>query len=94
MDGEVQTHQLGELRVVEAEHGAVVGRPILVVVDGADAFAITVRVAVDGRRNHWQFSNQVHGVFVHVLLNKTRLNIRCTPRCNAYWRLYNIIIIH
>lgn len=68
MDGEVETHELRELRVVEAEHGAVVGRPILVVINSADAFAVAVRVAIDGRCDHRQFGDQVHCVFVNVLL--------------------------
>lgn len=57
MDGEVEPHELGELRVVVAEHGAVVGGPVFVVVDGADAFAVAVRIAVDSGRNHGQLSD-------------------------------------
>lgn len=77
VDGEVESHQLGELGVLEAEHGAVVGGPVLVVVDGADALAVAVRVAVDGGRDHRQLGDQVHRVFVHVLREYRQFRVVC-----------------
>lgn len=70
MDGEVQPHQLRELRVVEAEHGGVVGGPVLVLIDSADALAVAERVPVDRGRDHWQFWDQIHGILVDVLPTK------------------------
>lgn len=60
VNGEVETHKLGELGVVETKHGAVVSRPILVVVDSANTLAITVRIAIYRRRNDWQLRDQIH----------------------------------
>ena len=70
VDGEVQPHQLSELRVVIAQHGSEVSRPILGGVDGANAGAVTVKVAVDGGSNGGQLGNQVHGVLKAQLQNK------------------------
>lgn len=60
VNGEVETHKLGELGVVETKHGAVVSRPILVVVDSANTLAVTVRIAIYGRCNDWQLRDQIH----------------------------------
>lgn len=73
VNGEVETHQLDELWVVEAEHAAVVGGDVLVFVDGADALAVPVRVAEHGRGDHRQLGDQVHRVFVCVLLRKNTI---------------------
>ena len=47
VDGEVETHQLDELRVVVAQHRREVVRPVLAGVDGADALAALVQVSGD-----------------------------------------------
>ena len=60
MNSKVQSHQFCELRVVEAQHVAVVGGPVLVVVDGADTLAVAVGVAVDGGGYDGQLGDQVH----------------------------------
>lgn len=73
VNGEVETHQLCELRVVEAEHAAVIGRNVLVLIDGADALAVTVGVTEDGRSYHGQLGDQVHRVLICVLLQKVTL---------------------
>lgn len=85
MDGEVETHQLSELGVVEAEHVAVVGRPVLVVIDGTDALPVAVCVAVDGRRDHRQLGDQVHRVFVHVLGDSDRQILTCNLLCRSLY---------
>jgi len=36
VDGQIQTHKLGEFGVVVAQHGSEVGGPIFLVVDGSD----------------------------------------------------------
>ena len=71
VNGEVETHQLCELRVVEAKHAAVVGRQILVFIDGTDALAVTVGVTEDGRSHHGQLGDQVHRVLICELVQKT-----------------------
>ena len=68
MDGEVQTHEFGELFVVRVtQHASEVGRPIEFWVDGSNALTITVCIAVNGGSDDWKFSNQVHAVFVGML---------------------------
>lgn len=67
VDGEVQPHQLGELGLTVAQHvGEVVG-PVQVGVDGADAAAFAVQVAVDLGGDARQLGDQVHGVLVDKL---------------------------
>lgn len=67
VNGQIETHQLGELLVVEAQHACVVGRPIQFGVDGSTHFSALVRVTVDGGGNDRQLRNQIHAVFVHRL---------------------------
>lgn len=67
VDGEVQPHQLGELGLAVAQHvGEVVG-PVQVGVDGADAAAFAVQVAVDLGGDARQLGDQVHGVLIDKL---------------------------
>lgn len=67
MDGEVQPHQLGELGLAVAQHvGEVVG-PVQVGVDGTDAAAFAVQVAVDLSGDAGQLGDQVHRVLVDKL---------------------------
>lgn len=70
MNGEVEPHQLSELRVVVAQHVGEVMRPVQVGVDGSNAAAFAVQVAVDLGSNAGQLSNQIHGVFIDVLNKK------------------------
>ncbi|CAN8021823.1 unnamed protein product, partial [Ixodes persulcatus] len=62
VDGEIQPHELGEGRVVVAEHGGEVRRPVLGHVDGPDAAALAEQVAVDGGRNRRELGHQGHRV--------------------------------
>lgn len=64
VNGQIQTHELGEFGIIESKHFGVVGGPIQIVIDGADALAALVCVAVDGGCNDWQLSNQVNAVFI------------------------------
>ena len=67
MDGEVEPHQLSELSFAVTQHvGEVVG-PVQVGVDGSDAAAFAVQVAVDLGSDAGQLCNQVHGVFIDKL---------------------------
>lgn len=67
VDGEVKPHQLGELGLAVAQHvGEVVG-PVQVGVDGSDAAAFAVQVAVDLGSDARQLGNQVHGVLIDKL---------------------------
>lgn len=71
VDGEVEPHQLGELALAVAQHvGEVVG-PVQVGVDGADAAALAVQVAVDLGGDARQLGDQVHGVLVDKLHGHT-----------------------
>lgn len=67
VDGKVQPHELGEGRVVVAEHGGEVGRPVLGHVNGPDAAALAEQVAVDGGRNGRELGHQGHRVVERVL---------------------------
>lgn len=67
VDGEVEPHQLSELGIAVAQHVAEVVGPVQVRVDGSDAAAFAVQVAVDLGSNAWQLGNQVHGVFIDKL---------------------------
>lgn len=67
VDGEIQTGQLGECWIFESQHFGVVGRPIQIVVDWADAFATLVGVAVDGCSDNWQFGDKINAVFVNTV---------------------------
>lgn len=71
VDGEVEPHQLGELGVTVAQHVGEIMGPVQVGVDGADAAAFTVKVAVDLSSNAGQLGNQVHGVFIDELRKAT-----------------------
>lgn len=72
VDGEIKPHQLGELVIAVAQHvGEVVG-PVQVGVDGSDAAAFTVQVAVDLGSDAGQFGNQVHRVLVDKLEDKRK----------------------
>lgn len=64
VDGEIKSHQFGELFVVIAQHASEVGRPIEFWVDGSDALSVTVSVTVNGGSNDRQLCNQIHAVFV------------------------------
>lgn len=67
VDGEVKPHELSELVVAVAQHvGEVVG-PVQVGVDGPDAAALAIQVAVDLSSDAGQLGNQVHGVFIDKL---------------------------
>lgn len=67
VDGEIKPHQLSELGVAVAQHvGEVVG-PVQVRVNGSDAAAFAIEVAVDLGSNAGQLGNQVHGVLINKL---------------------------
>lgn len=67
VDGEVEPHKFSELGFTVAQHvGEVVG-PVQVGVDGSDAAAFTVQVAVDLGSDAGQLGDQVHGVFINKL---------------------------
>ena len=72
VNGEVEPHQLSELGIAVAQHvGEVVG-PVQVGVDGSDAAALTVQVAVDLGCDAGQLGDQVHGVLIDKLVQKTQ----------------------
>lgn len=85
VDGEVEPHQLGELGVTVAQHvGEVVG-PVQVGVDGADAAAFTIKVAVDLSSDARQLGNQVHRVFIDKLRKATeKVELHIYPKKD--WR--------
>ena len=62
VDGQVETHQLGEHGILVADHLGEVVRPILRGVNGAGRCSLPVQVVVDGGGNHGQLSDQVHAV--------------------------------
>lgn len=87
MDGEVEPHQLGELGVTVTQHVGEVVRPVQVGVDGSDAAALTVQVAIDLSGDAWQLGDQVHGVFIHKLREHTHVHpvytdlVVCAAKC-------------
>lgn len=93
VDGEVEPHQLSELSIAVAQHvGEVVG-PVQVGVDGSDAAAFAVQVAVDLGSNAGQLGNQVHGVFIDKLREQTKFN--CDASCSqdsSHWTNISILV--
>lgn len=80
MDSDFKAHKLCKLGVVEAAHVADIGYPILVDVEGTETSTAMVRAAVDGCRDRWQLGEEVHDVFVHVLLNENFILITVRPQ--------------
>lgn len=75
VDGEVEPHELSELGIAVAQHvGEIVG-PVQVWVDGSDAAAFAIQVAVDLGSNAGQLGNQVHGVFIDKLRDTTKKDV-------------------
>lgn len=70
MDGEIESHELSELGIIVAQHVGEIVRPIQVGIDGSNAAALTVQVAVDLSRHTGKLGNQVHGVLIHKLNQK------------------------
>lgn len=66
MDGQVQTHELSKLGVVEPKHVSQIVRPVLGGVDGSNN-TILECVAVDVRGNDGKLGNQVHAILIGVL---------------------------
>lgn len=75
VDGEVKPHQLSELIVAVAQHVGEVVRPVQVGVDGPDAAALAIQVAVDLSSDAGQLGNQVHGVFIDKLGEQKRRDL-------------------
>lgn len=87
VDGEVKPHQLSELVVAVAQHvGEVVG-PVQVGVDGPDAAALAIQVAVDLSSDAGQLGNQVHGVFIDKLGEQKKRDLEtCCRTTDPEWR--------
>lgn len=83
MNCEVEPDEFRKRGVVSTtpEHLREVVSPVLRTVDGADARAGLVRVAVDGSRNRSQFRDQVHRVLITILRKKTP--VTCRPDCQS-----------
>ena len=67
VNGEVESHQLNELGILEADLVAIVGRPIHVRVGRWQGGAFAVQVVVDFGSDRHQVGNAVHAIFVGVL---------------------------
>lgn len=91
MNGEVESHQLSELGVTVAQHVSEVVGPVQVGVNGTDAAALTVQVAIDFGGNARQLSNQVHGVFVDELMTRAceRIGSQTLPHQQFSYNNYN-----
>ena len=63
MDGEVQSHEFCELRVLVTKHVGEVGTPIQLGVDSAHGRALSVQVTVNNGSHGGQLGNKIHGVF-------------------------------
>ena len=71
MDGQVEPHELGEHRVLVANHRREVVGPVFLGVDGTRDGAFAEQVVVDGGGHDGKLRDQVHRVFVGGLsLNK------------------------
>lgn len=67
MNGEIKTHEFGELLIVAiSQHASEVGRPIELWVDGADALTVAISVAIDGGGDNRQLSDEIHAVLIHI----------------------------
>lgn len=67
MDGKIEPHELSKLGISVAQHVGKIVRPIQVGINGANAAAFTVQVAVDLRCHTGKLGNQVHRVLIHKL---------------------------
>lgn len=85
MDGEVEPHQLCELSITVAQHVGKIVRPVQIGVDGPDAAAFAVQVAVDLGSNAGQLGNQVHGVFVDELTAKRQIREPWEDNATINW---------
>lgn len=84
VNGEVEPHQFCELLFAVAQHVGEVMRPVQVGVDGTDAAALAVQVAVDLSRHAGELGDQVHGILIHELHRK--INV-C--HANIYYEILN-----
>lgn len=67
VNSEVESHELDEFGIVITQHCGEVVAPVLGGVDGTDARAVLVGVAVDGGCYDGQLGDEVNGVFIYVL---------------------------
>ena len=63
VDGQVETHELGEHGVLVADHLGEVVAPVLLWVDGAGTLALLEEVVVDCGCHDGELGDQVHRVF-------------------------------
>jgi hypothetical protein len=63
VDGEVETHAVVEVRVVEAKHAVEVGSPVKLGINGGD-LSVLEGVAVDQSGKCGQLGNEVNAVLV------------------------------
>lgn len=70
MDGEIESHELSELGITVAQHVGKIVRPVQVGINGSNAAALTVQVAVYLSCDTGKLGNQVHGILIHKLKKK------------------------
>lgn len=83
MNCEVEPDEFRKRGIVSTtpQHLREVVSPVLRTVDGTDARAGLVRVAVDSSRNWRQFCDQVHRILI-TILDKKQVTVRtCNPDC-------------
>ena len=67
VDSEVESHELSELGIGVAEHVCEIVGPVQVGVNGSNAAAFTVQVAVNLSSDAGQLGDQIHGIFIDKL---------------------------
>jgi len=66
VDGEVKSHELNELGIVESNHVAVVGRPIKTRLSGGKVAVLAVEVVEDLAGDGRKVGDAVHAIFVDI----------------------------
>ena len=66
VDGEVKSHELNELGIIESDHVAIVGGPVKAGVSGGKVTVLAVEVVEDLSSDGGKVGNAVHAIFVDI----------------------------
>ena len=66
MDGEVKSHELNELGIIESDHVAVVGGPVKTGVSGGKVAVLAVEIVEDLAGDGGKVGDAVHAIFVDI----------------------------
>ena len=70
MNGEIQPHEFGELRIFVSELTDKVGGPIFICVNRSDAGSIAIEIAIDDGSYRRQLGDEIHGILIDGLVKQ------------------------